>query len=87
MEDSARRTQEWKDNHPLKQWRQRTGYTTRQTALVLDIKEARIVHLEAGESPTDDEMKTITQRTGITQAVWATWEGTIPRGRTVPPQG
>ncbi len=87
MEDLARRTQEWKDNHPLKQWRKRTGYATQQAALVLDIQEARMLHLETGEPPTDDEMKTITQRTGITRAAWATWEDAIPRGRTVPPQG
>ena len=86
MEDLARRTQEWKDRHPLKQWRQREGYTPQQAGRVLDIMAARMVHLEGGESPTDDEMKTITQRTGITQAVWAAWEQAKPRGR-VPPQG
>ncbi len=87
MEDLARRTQEWKDSHPLKQWRQRTGYATQQAALVLDIREARILHLEVGEPPTDDEMKTITQRTGITKAHWIAWERALPRGRTIPPQG
>jgi len=87
MEDLARRTQEWKDGHPLKRWRHAQGYTTHQTALVLDIKEPRILHLEAGESPTDEEMKTITQRTGITKDDWTTWERALPRGRAVPPQG
>jgi hypothetical protein len=87
MEDLARRTQEWKDSHPLKQWRKRTGYPIQQAALVLDIQEARMLRLETGEPPTDDEMKTITQRTGITRAVWAAWEHAIPRGRTVPPEG
>ncbi len=87
MEDSARRTQEWKDSHPLKEWRRRNAYSTQKAALVLDIKESRILTLEAGEAPTDDEMKTITQRTGITKDHWATWEQAIPRSRAVPPQG
>jgi hypothetical protein len=86
MEDLDRRTQEWKDNHPLKRWRHAQGYTTHQAALVLDIKEARIPHLEVGEPPTEEEMKTITQRTGITKDHWTIWERAIPRGR-VPPQG
>jgi hypothetical protein len=85
MEDSARRTQEWKDRNPLKRWRRRKGFTTQLAVLVLAMGEARILQLEAGQPPTNDEMKTITQRTGITQAVWATWEGTIPRGPTIPP--
>jgi DNA-binding XRE family transcriptional regulator len=80
MEDLARRTQEWKDSHPMKEWRRRKGYSTQQAALILDVKEARILHLEAGESPTDDEMKAITQRTGITKDHWTTWEQAIPRG-------
>jgi len=87
MEDTARRTREWKDRNPLKRWRRRKGFTTQLAALVLDIGEARILQLETGQPLTNDEMKTITQRTGITQAVWASWEGAIPRGRTVPPQG
>jgi hypothetical protein len=80
MEDLAILSQKWKDSHPLKEWRRRKGYSTQQTALVLDVKEARILHLEAGESPTDDEMKAITQRTGITKDHWTTWEQAIPRG-------
>jgi transcriptional regulator with XRE-family HTH domain len=72
---------------PLKRWRHAQGCTTQQTALVLDIREQRILQLEAGESPTDDEMKIITQRTGITKDDWATWERALPRGRAVPPQG
>jgi hypothetical protein len=86
MEDLARRTQDWKDSHPLKEWRQRNAYSTQKAALVLDIKESRILTVEAGEAPTDDEMKVITQRTGITQAQWTTWERAIPRGRAVPHQ-
>lgn len=84
MEDLARHTQEWKDRHPLKEWRRRKGYSSQQAALVLDVKEAQILHFEAGESPTDDEMKTITQRTGITRDHWTTWERALPRGRTIP---
>ena len=87
MEDLARRTQEWKDSHPLKRWRQRNGFASQEAARVLDIVEARILHLEVGEPPTNGEMKTITQRTGITQAQWTTWERAIPGGRVVPPQG
>jgi hypothetical protein len=87
MEDLAARTQEWKHNHPLKEWRHRKGYKTQQAALVLDIKEARIVQLEIGEPPTDSEMKTITQRTGITKDQWTRWERAVPHGRAVPTQG
>jgi hypothetical protein len=87
MEDLARHTQEWKDSHPLKEWRQRNAYTTQQAALVLDIKESRILTVEAGEAPTDDEMKVITQRTGITKDHWITWERALPHGRAVSPRG
>jgi transcriptional regulator with XRE-family HTH domain len=87
MEDLARRTQEWKKSHPLKRWRQRKGYPTSQAALVLDIWEARILKLELGESPTEDEIKTITQRTGITKDDWIAWERAIPRGRGVSSEG
>jgi hypothetical protein len=45
MEDLARLTQKWKDSHPLKEWRRRKGYLTQQAALVLDVNEARILHL------------------------------------------
>ena len=83
MEDLARRTQGWKDSHPLKEWRRRNAYSTQKAALVLDIKESRILTVEAGEAPTDDEVKTITQRTGITKDHWTTWEQAIPRGRAV----
>jgi len=86
MQDLARRAQEWKDTHPLKRWRQTQVYSTQQAALVLDMMEKRIQDLETGEPPTDHEMKTITQRTGITQAQWTTWERAIPRGRAVPHQ-
>jgi hypothetical protein len=79
MEDLARRTQGWKDRHPLKEWRRRNAYSTQKAALVLDIKESRILTVEAGEAPTDDEMRVITQRAGITQAQWTTWERAIPR--------
>jgi hypothetical protein len=84
MEDLARRTQEWQDRQPLKRWRRRKGFTAHLAALVLDIGETRILQLEAGQPPTNDEMKTITQRTGITQAVWATWEQATPS--RVPPR-
>jgi hypothetical protein len=84
MEDLPRRTQEWKDSHPLKRWRHAQGYTTQDAAKVLDINEARIPQFEVGESPTEEEMKTITQRTGITRDHWTTWERAIPRGRVVP---
>jgi hypothetical protein len=87
MEDLARHTQEWKDSHPLKEWRQRNAYSTQQAALVLDIKESRILTVEAGEAPTDDEMKVITQRTGITKDHWITWERALPHGRAVSPRG
>ncbi|HLW60133.1 MAG TPA: hypothetical protein VKV57_09475 [bacterium] len=87
MEDLTRRTLEWKESHPLKQWRRRKGYAPQQAALVLDFPEARLLNLEVGDPPTDDEMKTITQRTGITQAQWTVWERAVPRGRAVPPQG
>jgi hypothetical protein len=86
MEDLARRTQEWKDRHPMNEWRRRNAYSTQQAALVLDMIEKRLQDLETGEPPTDQEMKMITQRTGITQAQWTTWERAIPRGRTVPHQ-
>ena len=54
MEDLARRTQEWKDSHPSKEWRLRNAYSTQKAALVLDIEESRILTVEAGEAPTDD---------------------------------
>jgi len=84
MEELARLTQKWRDSHPLREWRRRNGYSTQQAALVLDAKEARILHLEESEFPRDDEMKTITQRTGITRDHWTTWDRALPRGRTVP---
>ena len=86
MEDLARRTQECKESHPLKRWRQRKGYPTPQTVLVLDIQEPRILKSEMGESPTEDEMKTITQRTGITKDDWTAWERAVPPGRGVSSQ-
>jgi hypothetical protein len=87
MQDLARRAQEWKNTHPLKRWRQaQVVYSTQQAALVLDMMEKRIQDLETGDPPTDHEMKTITQRTGITQAQWTTRERAIPRGRAVPAQ-
>jgi hypothetical protein len=86
MEDLARRIQGWKERHPLKRWRHGKGYPTPQAALVLDIQEARILKLETGESPTEDEMKTITQRTGITKDDWTAWERAVPPGRGVSSQ-
>ncbi len=87
MEDLARRTQEWKDSHPLKRWRYAQTYTTQGAALALDIKEARILQLEAGDPPTGEEMRAITQRTGITRDHWTAWERAVPGGRVVSPQG
>jgi hypothetical protein len=80
MQDLAQRAQEWRDIQPLKRWRQTQAYSTQQAALVLDMVEKRIEDLETGDPPTDHEMKTITQRTGITQAQWTTWERAIPGG-------
>jgi hypothetical protein len=87
MEDLARHTQEWEDSHPLKEWRRRNAYSTQQAALVLDIRESRILTVEAGEAPTDDEMKVITQRTGITKDHWTTWERALPHSRAVSSRG
>jgi len=87
MEDLARRTEEWKDSHPLKEWRRRNAYSTQQAALVLDITESRILTVEGGEAPTDDEMKIITQRTGITKDLRTKWERALPRSRAVAPRG
>ncbi|HKV45763.1 MAG TPA: hypothetical protein VJT32_13985 [bacterium] len=87
MDDLRLRTQEWRESHPLKQWRRSQGYSIRQAGIVLDMLETRILHLEVGEPPAEDEMATIAQRTGITKDSWTAWERVLPRDRQTQSQG
>jgi hypothetical protein len=88
MDDKARRTQDWRDSHPLVVWRKAQDLTSLQATEKLGITARRLLELEIGSRPSDTEMKTITERTGIDRDQWTAWELANPRGGpAVPPKG
>jgi transcriptional regulator with XRE-family HTH domain len=89
MDDKAKRTQDWRDSHPLVVWRKAQDLTSQQAAEKLGITARRLLELEiVSRRPSDAEMKTITERTGINRDQWTAWELANPRGGpAVPPQG
>ncbi len=64
MDDLGRRTEEWRNNHPLRKRIQDGNVPTNKAAENLGITDERLLDILAGSRPTDAEMGRITKQTG-----------------------
>ncbi len=86
MEDMGKRTQDWKDINPFIVWRKAQDLDSRQAAEKLGLTERRLLELEVGYPPTDEEWKLVTARTEITRDQWKTWVVAKPHIRVEAPK-
>jgi len=85
MDDMGKRTQEWQDSNPLIVWRKTQNLTSQQVADKLGLTARRLLELETGSRPKDEEWKLITPRTGITPEQLVAWERAKPHVGVKPP--